>query len=149
MEYSQLAKLISDSNDIVDFGDKSTSVGIEGILRVENELGFTLPPSYKWWVLNYGVGEIYGDEVYGIYYKDESLNTVPSGDIVFKYRNNLRNGIIKPYMIPIMNADSLYYMNIEEMSSNGEYLIYRLHDDVVYSNSFAGFLEKQIKMDWL
>ena len=52
VEIEKLKRLI-DQSDLVDFADFGNGVSLVWINKAEDYLGFSLPDSYKWWLLNY------------------------------------------------------------------------------------------------
>ncbi|UOK61612.1 SMI1/KNR4 family protein [Paenibacillus sp. OVF10] len=54
------------------------------IVEVEQELGFSLPPSYRWWLLNYGQALLSGTEILTITSSEHREYT--DADILYRYR---------------------------------------------------------------
>ena len=73
-KYDEIKKIIEEAEDGVDFADFGNGVSEEWISKAEERLGFELPETYKWWLKNYGGGEIYGEEIFSIY--EEDFDTV-------------------------------------------------------------------------
>src|SRR5579863_9695987 len=84
--YDEIRQLIDANPEIAEFADFGDGVSDEWIGRAESVLGFMLPGSYKWWLRNYGGGEIGGEEIYSIYCED--FDSVVGGDIVHMYRQH-------------------------------------------------------------
>jgi hypothetical protein len=139
--YEDLIKLIDRSR--VAFPKTGSGVSPARISRAEATLGFPLPESYKWWLLNYGGGQIKGDIVYGL---DE--NDMGRPDIVELARMNEQDGLCEKnkLVFSIGNAENFFFDLT--VLKNGEYLVFT-HDitqnDVVqYASNFADFLRKRI-----
>lgn len=62
--YEEVIRLIERAG--VAFPPLGNGVSQAAIENAETVLGFALPNSYKWWLLNYGGGQIQGDIVYGL-----------------------------------------------------------------------------------
>lgn len=143
LDYDELVDLINNSENIVDFGTFESSPRASDILAVEKRLAFPLPPSYIWWLENYGGGEILGDEVFSIY--GVGFDSIPGGDIGYKYTSYLNDGLIRSYMLPIMSGLDLYYLDARYKDAFGEYPVYKLNQNSKYADNFLEFLTKQIK----
>lgn len=62
--FEDIAALIEQSG--VAFPKPGNGVRRAAIDNAEKALGVALPASFKWWLLNYGCGQIGGDLVYGL-----------------------------------------------------------------------------------
>ncbi|MBM7645659.1 hypothetical protein JOD45_001877 [Scopulibacillus daqui] len=65
MSKEKIIKIIKDNKDI-DAGDFTDGVDENTVKNLENELKVTLPESYKWFLLNYGSGGLYGVDILGV-----------------------------------------------------------------------------------
>lgn len=137
--------LINHYSNKVEFGEFGFGVSDEWILKAENRLGVQLPPSYKYWLKNFGGGEINGDEIYSIYEID--FDKVVGGDIVYINELNRKNNITSINQLVIQENDQgeFYYFNLNEMKDNGEYPVYCFPGNLKYADDFYRFLEKKIK----
>lgn len=147
--YERLANLIK-SSPHVDFGEgNGRGVSEEWIRKAEERLGLGLPPSYKWWLREYGGGEIGREEIYSIYEKE--FENAAGGDIVFAALANETNGISGTEKLFICDpgTDEAWYFDTTQKNADGEYPVYFYDytDDSseLYANSFAEFLERKIK----
>ena len=141
--YNILAKKIEESKRIVEFRDFGDGTSQEWITRAEERLGITFPPSYVWWLKNYGGGEILGEEIFSIYEMD--FDTVVGGDIV--YMNELyRKKNFKPTDIIISTTDrgEVFYFKTDEKDDENEYPVYLNITKIKYAENFADFLKKRI-----
>lgn len=142
LNYDEIIGLINDSDNIVDFGTAESSPSSSDIGIVEKRLMLPLPPSYIWWLKNYGGGEILGDEVFSVY--GEGFDSIPGGDITYMYQSYLSDDLIRPYMLPIMGGSDLYYLDTRHRDVFGEYPVYKLNRESKYADNFLDFLKKQI-----
>ena len=140
-KYDEIKKIIEEAEYGVDFADFGNGVSEEWISKAEERLGFELPKTYKWWLKNYGGGEIYGEEIFSIY--EEDFDTVVGGDIVYMYELNKRNGNYPPNMLVISEYDDeVFYFDLTQKEN--EYPIYSLNSKDIYANDFIEFLKKRI-----
>jgi hypothetical protein len=49
------------------------------VLKAENALGIKFPPTYRKFLLDFGCGDIFGNEIYGIIQDNFDKSTVPNG----------------------------------------------------------------------
>lgn len=131
----------------VSFGTQKNAPTEEWIKRAEERLNNPLPPSYKWFLMNYGRGEINGEEIYSIYCKD--FETVFGGDIVFQHLAHQRSKTLNRDEIPLCQNDfgEIFYFKTSESRQDSEYPIYRRRGSrrEIYAGDFAEFLEKRIE----
>ncbi|WP_339307576.1 SMI1/KNR4 family protein [Paenibacillus sp. FSL R5-0519] len=117
------------------------------IVEVEQELGFSLPPSYRWWLLNYGQALLSGTEILTI--TSEEHREYTDVDILYRYRladeDAKKEGKLELF---VPDEDEYYYFDTQTADQLGEYKVMRLDyfngEPEVYADSFAGFLEKLI-----
>src|SRR5436190_22486756 len=86
-KFESIIKLINENLDEVDFADFGEGVSDFWINKAQERLAVVFPPSYIWWLKNYGGGEIMGEEVFSVYEKDN----VVGGDIVYMNELNRKN----------------------------------------------------------
>lgn len=141
-DYEYIQDLIEQFEDDIDFGD---GVLESWINSAESRLGFSLPTSYKWWLLTYGGGEIYGDEIYSLYGPSDD-KAIYSGDIVYQYEINVKNGYFSKDQLPILNVNGDdYYFDLSFERDDSEYPVYSTQmSDTKYADNFLEFLKKQI-----
>ncbi|MCG7375396.1 SMI1/KNR4 family protein [Paenibacillus sp. ACRSA] len=117
------------------------------IVEVEQELGFTLPPSYRWWLLNYGVALLSGTGILTI--SPPEHREYADTDILYMYRladeDAKREGKVELF---VPDEDEIYYFDVRTADESGEYKVMRLDylngEPEVYADSFAAFLERLI-----
>ncbi|RED43069.1 SMI1/KNR4 family protein [Aestuariispira insulae] len=148
MILDDLKKLIEDSSDDdVEFGDPSCDLSPTGarIQETEGALGVALPPSYLWFVQNYGGGEVYGEEIYSIY---PALSEESVGDIVYQTRWARQKKLVKPDAVVVCSNDfgEIFYLDPSETDIDGEYpvVVKAGENEIRYAASFAEFLFKRI-----
>lgn len=109
-KYEEMKKLIIKAGDEVNFSDFGNGVSEEWIIKAEKRLNVIFPESYKWWLRNYGGGEIRGEEIYSIYEID--FDTVVGGDIVYINEINRRQQGYTNDMIVISESfDEIFYLD--------------------------------------
>ncbi|MBQ6553635.1 MAG: SMI1/KNR4 family protein [Firmicutes bacterium] len=144
-KYEEIKQIIEDADeDDVDFAPFGEGESDENIESAEKRLGMKLPKSYKWWLKNYGGGEIYGDEIFSLYEEDDPM---PNGDIVHMYELNQKNGAFPPNIVEICSAydgDSVFYFDKNEKRDDGELSVYEYYSGERYADDFIEFLKKQI-----
>jgi len=140
--YEDLIQLIERSK--VAFPKMGNGVAVATVDGAERSLGIELPESYRWWLTNYGGGQIKGDILYGL---DEDGTGRP--DIVELARMNGRDGLydISRLVFSIGNGENFFFDTTKH--NNGEYQIV-LHDItqdelIPYAENFAEFLRKRIR----
>jgi hypothetical protein len=122
------------------FGSGVSDAAIDG---AEAELGMSLPPSYRWWLRNYGAGQIGGDIIYGI---DEDGVGVP--DVVQLHKADIADGLRPAHeLVFAIGNEETFHFDISGRSQSGEYPIYYREEgqpDAHYARSFDDFLRKRI-----
>ncbi|WP_423800806.1 SMI1/KNR4 family protein [Neobacillus sp. SAB-20_R2A] len=142
-KYVEIQKLIAEAGSAVDFADYGDGISEQWIMKAEERLGFQLPKSYKWWLRNYGGGEIYGEEIFSIYEQD--FDTVVGGDIVYHYELNIKNKNYSNDKVVICETDeNVFYFDLNKRKDENELPIYSLNDNKKYADDFIEFLKKRI-----
>ncbi|OIK13397.1 hypothetical protein BIV60_14045, partial [Bacillus sp. MUM 116] len=142
-KFDEIQKLISEAGDAVNFADYGDGISKEWIIKAEERLGFRLPNSYKWWLKNYGGGEIYGEEIFSIYEGD--FDTVGGGDIVYNYELNTKNNYYNKEKVVICEvSDYVFYFDLSKRNDENELPIYSLNDNKKYADDFIEFLKKRM-----
>lgn len=142
-KYDEIQKIITESESFVEFADFGDGISEEWIKKAEERLGFGLSDSYKWWLRNYGGGEIYGEEIYSIYEQD--FDSVVGGDIVYIYELNRKNKNYTDNVVVICESnDDVFYFDLSMKNDENEYPIYSLNCSKRYADDFIEFLKKRI-----
>lgn len=141
--YEDIIQLIERAR--VSFPPFGNGVSQTAIDNAETTLGFALPQSYKWWLLNYGGGQIQGDIVYGL---DEGGMGRP--DVVELAKMNERDGLYgQERLVFCMGNAENFVFDTQSLEDDGEYEVL-LHDiaggeEIPYATSFTEFLQRRIK----
>lgn len=147
MTIEEEIRQLIESSDAVDFSPYGQGVSDEWIMRAEQNLGFKLPPSYRWWLKNFGGGEIHGEEIYSVYEIDDVKG---GGDIVYMHDVNLRNGTaqVNELFVSEPSGDESFYFRLDEGLPDGEFPIYVFdyvnNEHQKYADNFFEFLKKRI-----
>ena len=146
----EIISLVNQFPNDVDFGTEGNGTSDEWLTKVEEQLGFALPDSYKWFCKTLAGGQIRGDEIYSLYYMDYDQTCV--GDIRYVYFKNREQGIFSPEKLLICdNGDEVFYFEVTELDEFGEYPVFRLDyiegSTKLYATNFLEFLKKRI--EWL
>lgn len=148
MKKVELVELIEKyQDDRVEFG----SVGCEiipsqnRIVETEQMIGAKLPPSYVWFLLNYGGGTVHGDEILSI---SEKYDEYDGSDIArvtlrYRHRNYLTNQEIA---FCLTDFAETFIMDTSRKNAEGEYNIVRELDGIRkdVADDFIEFLIKYI-----
>jgi hypothetical protein len=141
MMYNDLVDLITRKR--VAFPPFGKGVCDASIAAAEVGLGVRLPPSYCWWLRNYGGGQIGGDLVYGL---DEAGIGAP--DVLALNRADLVEGLRQPHEIMFyIGNEERFFFDMSRQYESGECPVcHRMfgEDDIDYANTFDDFLRKRI-----
>lgn len=141
--YENLVRLIEEKG--VAFGRFGDGVSEEAIAGAETDLGLRLPPSYRWWLRNYGGGQIGGDIVYGI--DEESDGRADIRELV-KSDGERSLQSCRQLTICIGNEES-FCVDLSCLDDEGESPVLWVDGDsggaYPYASSFAAFLERRIR----
>jgi antitoxin YobK len=142
----EIRGLIDKHSHVVQFANFGQGISEDRIVRAETMLGMPFPPTYKWWLKNYGGGEIGGEEIYSVYRQD--FESSASGDIVAMYRMNCGNGLLLPSQIAVCHSDvdGLFYFDSSVNTPDGEYPVYSSATGTEYAVDFFEFLKKRIEI---
>ncbi|MFV0452192.1 MAG: SMI1/KNR4 family protein [Propioniciclava sp.] len=105
-----------------------------------------MPPSYLWFVDNYGGGEVYGEEIFSIYstFRPESV-----GDLAVSTCRFREEGLTSPTEIAIWSTDfgEIFTLEALHVLNDAEYRVYvqRGPHREEYAENFADFLTKCIE----
>lgn len=121
------------------------------IVDAEAELDLTLPPSYCWWLKNYGNAHLSGTWILNL--APPELREYVDTDILYIHRLNIadeewRNKFPNRLDLFVPDEDELYYFDTSARDEQGEFpvMCYDLMNDMIfeYAPSFAAFLEQLI-----
>lgn len=139
MNREELVELFDKHSDLINLGTSEDSPGSDWIDAAEKALSVTFPASYKWFLNNYGGGDICGEEIYNIYCLpfDEAVG----GDIV--YQNTIANDNLKNGRVVVSNTDfgEEFFFDANEM----EKIYVSLGENVQpYADNFIEYLKKRL-----
>lgn len=139
MNREELAELFDKHSDLINMGTTEDSPGSDWIDAAEKALSVTFPACYKWFLNNYGGGDICGEEIYSIYCLpfDEAVG----GDIV--YQNTIANDNLKKGRVVVSNTDfgEEFFFDENEM----EKIYVSLGENVQpYADNFIEYLKKRL-----
>jgi antitoxin YobK len=148
-QFVRLADIIARS-ERANFGN---GVGEEVIADAERHLQRKFPPSYRWWLANYGAGYIGGYELQGLFpelieLREPGLPLI--GDIVYLADQNMKRAAHPPHLLEILSyeGDEIYFLDTARRGTDGECPVVCLdagsnepHD---IAPDFAGFLEREL-----
>ncbi|UVI30268.1 SMI1/KNR4 family protein [Paenibacillus spongiae] len=121
------------------------------ITEVEQELGFRLPPSYRWWLVHYGNARLGDGNILTI--SPPEHREYDDSDLLYIHRLNLAEEwwVSRfPHRLDLFvpDSDELYYFDTSSSDDQGEFPImcYDLMNDLIdtYASTFAEFLERLI-----
>ena len=149
MNYEEIANIIeSVRGDAVDFGDKDSDLvpSTERIAETENLIGHKLPPSYVWFLRNYGGGTVYGDQIFCI---SKVYSIENSFDVASRTLSDRKNGLIKESEISICVTDFGEQFILDVSTGNDEYSVVRKtgEERKIIADSFVNFLTLMIRDD--
>ncbi len=145
--YARLAEMLASTTAIKWF--PGHDVEDDWIVEAEVELGFSLPPSYCWWLKNYGNGQLNGGSILTI--GQPAYRDIDHTDILYIHRLNLADkDWCKQYPnrldLFVPDADELYFFNTSSKDEHGEFSVmcFDLLNDMIYeyASTFSKFLEK-------
>jgi antitoxin YobK len=147
--YESIIELIKQNVDVINFAEFGQGVSDLWIKKAEDRLAVVFPPSYIWWLKNYGGGEVLGEEIFSVY--EKNFDEVKGGDIVYINELNRKNLISDRTQLVIQETDrsEIFYFNLLQSDKNGEYPVYLIFASYKdkYADSFLEFLAKRIKND--
>jgi len=121
------------------------------IVEVEEELGFRLPPSYRWWLIHYGNARLNGGNILAICAPEH--REYDDSDLLYMHRlNKAEDWLVArfPHRLDLYvpDSDELYYFDTSSRDEDGEFAVmcYDLMNDWIdkYASTFAEFLEQLI-----
>jgi hypothetical protein len=147
--YESIIELVKNSAHAINFAEFGQGVSESWIKKAQDRLNAIFPPTYVWWLKNYGGGEVFGDEIFSVYEKD--FDQVVGGDIVYMNELNRKNQLSNYNQLIIQETDraEIYYFNLLQGDRNGEYPVYLNFADYKnkYADNFLEFLKKRITGD--
>ena len=139
MNRNNLLNLIKEHEDIANFGTADDAPTSEWINKAEQTLGVVLPDDYKWFLSEFGGGEICGEEIYSIY--GLPFNEAVGGDLV--YQNVIANNNISSGKLVLSNTDfgEEFYFKTDDFD---KVYISIGNTEEVYAEDFIEYLHKRL-----
>jgi hypothetical protein len=145
--HDSIIALIDDNSEIINFGDSTSSPSEDAITSAQKRLNLKFPPSYVWWLKNYGGGEILGEEVFSIYESDS--DALKPGDVIYVNELNRKRQFSDINQLVIQETDQseMFYLDVQKADNTGEYPVYCSFGQKTYpyADNFLDFLAKRIK----
>lgn len=134
-------ELINFINEYMETDDFTGGVDKAQITFVQNELGVELPESYKWFLLNYGSGGMFGVDIQGV-----GNSTRPP---VIVHTKRFRDLGMEENLVVIENAGEYAYCLYTSKTENGECPIIAWNrvgglDDYYTAKNFYEFLSQRL-----
>ena len=128
-------KILVENSPNIEFG---FGVSDDIIKKAEEKLEFTFPKEYKLWLKNYGWGEIYGEDIFGLYNTD--FNSYPN--VVFTNLKMKQENFISENELAIQMNDlaEIYFF---EKDNNEQVFVKFGNLKELYADSFFDFLIKK------
>jgi antitoxin YobK len=137
--FEELREFIDTNSSVVEFADYGDGINEEWIRRAEAALGFSLPKDYKWWLRNYGGGEIGGEEIFSIYGQD--FDEVVGGDVVRMFR---LHGSADRIPICHSDVDGVFCLDLTSPTATGDLPVVSEGTGKLYADDFLDFLKKRV-----
>ncbi|WP_020617296.1 SMI1/KNR4 family protein [Paenibacillus daejeonensis] len=147
--YEQLSTKLANTKAIRWFPGHGTDEA--SIAEAETELGFALPPSYRWWLLHYNSGHLNGGDIFGL--APAEHRDIADNDVLYNYRLHLededwRRQFPSRLDLFIPDADELFFFDTSARDEQGEFpvMCFDLINAEIfeYAPTFAAFLEQLI-----
>lgn len=148
MMYEQLAEKLEKTSSIRWHRGRGVK-NEEWITTAESELGFSLPPSYLWWVREYGNAYLNGGWILTL--DEPEHRDITDADLIYMHRLNLEDDFRKEHFpnrldVYTPDSDEQYYFDLSSRDEQGEFPV-MCHDMMngiidVYAPTFAAFLER-------
>ncbi|MDX5630841.1 MULTISPECIES: SMI1/KNR4 family protein [unclassified Brenneria] len=139
MNRNKVVNLIKKHEDIANLGSADDAPASEWINKAEHALGVTLPDNYKWFLSEFGGGEICGEEIYSIY--GVPFDEAVGGDLV--YQNTIANNNVILGRIVLSSTDfgEDFYFKINDFDK-----VYIAIDnrEELYAEDFIEYLYKRL-----
>ena len=140
LDYEKARQLIGDSEDADFDGGKPEQL----VLDAEAVLGIKFPPTYRRFLLEFGCGDIGGEEIYGIIDGNFDSSSVPNG-IWLTLEERKAGHLPSNYVVVYAGGDGTYCaIDTDQHNEDGENPVVRLAIDKTpveeVAPSFGAFL---------
>lgn len=139
MNKNELIYFLKNNEGLVNFGTSDDAPTSEWINKAEQALGVILPEEYKWFLSQFGGGDICGEEIYSIYCLP--FDEVVGGDLI--YQNVISENNISIGKIVLSNTDfgEEFYFKVEHPN---KLFVSIGHKEDLYANDFIEYLYKRV-----
>ena len=139
MDREKLIELFEEYSDLINMGTADEAPSNDWINAAEKALLVSFPADYKWFLNNYGGGDIYGEEIYSIYCLP--FNEAVGGDIV--YQNTIANNNLQSNKIALSNTDfdEEFFFDTNDME---KVYISIGNNRQLYASNFLEYLQKRL-----
>lgn len=148
-DYDSVMNLIEAHSAEISFWPPGNGASEEWIQRAEESLGVNLPPTYKWFLREFGFGDIGHEEIYGIL--EEEFETAVGGDVVYNFLVRRKSGTAAQNQLVLCDndGDEIFYFKLDSPGEDGEFPVFRIDhmegSDEPYADDFLEFLKKRIE----
>ncbi|MDX9721935.1 MAG: SMI1/KNR4 family protein [Myxococcota bacterium] len=142
--YQSLRRLIEEHREVVNFAQFGSGTDESLLQQAESTLGFLFPPSYRWWLQNYGGGEICGEEIFSVY--ELASPSLPAGDVVYMNtgKQKMRTLSEEQIVICVSDVDGAFFFDASRRTDDGECPVVSVLLNRIYAVDFLDFLRKRI-----
>jgi hypothetical protein len=146
LTYQDVIRQVEAHPDVFEFGDCVHAPSDLWLDLAQQRLQIKFPPSYVWWLKNYGGGSTFGDEIFSLYEMDFDDET-SRGDIVYQNERRKKEGELSEtqLLFQVSDLDLGFYFDLSEISGDGEFTVYCILTGKKYADNFAAFLLERIK----
>lgn len=139
MDREKLIELFEEYSDLINMGTADDAPSNDWINAAEKALLVSFPDDYKWFLKNYGGGDICGEEIYSIYCLP--FNEAVGGDIV--YQNTIANNNLQSNKIALSNTDfdEEFFFDTNDME---KVYISIGNNRQLYASNFLEYLQKRL-----
>lgn len=139
MTKDQLIIELNRHADLVNLGTRADAPSEDWISSAEQRLGVNLPEEYKWFLREFGGGEICGEEVYSIY--GLPFEEAVGGDVV--YQNTIANDNVAEGKVVLSNTDfgEEFYFKIDDL---GPVFLSVGNSEERYATGFLDYIGKKL-----
>jgi len=144
--YDEVDRLVQKHPEVISFVE---GISEDWVRKAELALSLRFPPSFRWYLLNYGGGTIGGEEINGLLGVD--FDDACGPDIVFNTLVERRQFDIPHCLISLVNhEDEMFYLDTSVKDENNENPVVREQAETLgsrdrYADNFARFLLKRIE----
>ncbi|AXF77076.1 SMI1/KNR4 family protein [Erwinia tracheiphila] len=139
MNREELIDLFEKHSDLINMGTSDDAPDSDWIDAAEKKLLVNFPADYKWFLNNYGGGDICGEEIYSIYCLP--FNEAVGGDIV--YQNVIANNNLETGKVALSNTDfgEEFFFDTNDME---KIYVSIGNNRQLYASGFLEYLKKRL-----